>query len=161
VDLKTARDLETSPEVRKDRAFLACIILLLALLAYFFLPGLVCTFGGSLSCAREWTASSLISQLAQAAKTYELDFATFPPGDGLGSRGLARALQAPMKGPGYFNFGVDKTSDLIARDGNIRNPVHEEKIIYYRFPGIHNPKAFDLWCEDAKGRADGINNWSP
>ena len=22
-----------------------------------------------------------------------------------------------------------------------------------------DPSSFDLWCEDAKGRADGINNW--
>ena len=73
MDLKTAKDLEPSPEVRKDWTFLLCIFLLLAGLSYFLLPGLCC--GGGLTQAREGTASSLILQLSQAAKLYELDYA--------------------------------------------------------------------------------------
>ena len=34
-----------------------------------------------------------------------------------------------------------------------------DKIVHYRYPGVRNPKSFDLWCEDLKGRPDGINNW--
>src|SRR5581483_12409801 len=73
MDLKTAKDLEPSPEFQKDWTFLLCIFLLLAGLSYFLLPGLCC--GGGLTQAREGTASSLILQLSQAAKLYELDYA--------------------------------------------------------------------------------------
>jgi hypothetical protein len=43
--------------------------------------------------------------------------------------------------------------------GNLVNPIGEGKIIFYCCPGVRNPKSFDRWCEDSKGRADGVNNW--
>jgi hypothetical protein len=56
------------------------------------------------------------------------------------------------------------TSDMIDQ-GNVVNPVWSQEAsppknwIHYRCPGIHNPKTFDLWCADSKGKVDGINNW--
>ena len=41
----------------------------------------------------------------------------------------------------------------------IPSPADTDRIVHYRCPGVHNPRSFDLWCEDTKGRADGINNW--
>jgi hypothetical protein len=113
-----------------------------------------------LAHAREGTAHSLISQLSQAAKSYELDYAAFPPGDGTGSRDLAIALQKKgAKQMRYFEFPQDPL--MLTPAGDIRNPVNDEKILYYRCPGIHHPKTFDLWCADSKGKVDGINNWDP
>ena len=94
--------------------------------------------------------------LSTAAKVYEYDFERYPPGDGTGSRSLAQAMaQRGAKSFLYFEFA----DWMVNPKGEIRNPVNEEKIIFYRCPGTHNPKTFDLWCEDSKGRPDGINNW--
>jgi hypothetical protein len=94
-----------------------------------------------------------------AARAYELDFAVYPPGDGLGSVGLVHALRARKERCAYFVFNAAPAPDVIAPDGNTRSPVHSEKLVCYRCPGLHPPGSFDLWCEDLKGRADGIYNW--
>ncbi|MBV8879608.1 MAG: hypothetical protein JO332_06590 [Planctomycetaceae bacterium] len=48
---------------------------------------------------------------------------------------------------------------MLGSKGDFLNPVNPDRILSYRCPGVHNPKTFDLWCEDADGRPDGINNW--
>jgi hypothetical protein len=98
----------------------------------------------------------MLNQLAQACKAYELDWGSYPSGDGGGTRSLTLKLRTlgARKLP-YFEFAPDQLDP----NANIRNPLEEGKIIYYRSPGIRNPKTFDLWCEDLAGRPDGINNW--
>ena len=153
MDLRTPEDLKPPEPLANPHSILWIILPALLLMA-----GLSVSWcgPGMLKRAREGTASSLISQLSQAAKAYELDFECYPPSDGTGSRSLALAMaQREAKVFHYFEFAPD----YIVAGGNIRNPVNEEKIIYYRCPGKHNPKTFDLWCEDSKGRVDGINNW--
>jgi len=77
-------------------------------------------------------------------------------GDGRGSSGLRIGLATPgAKKLPYFEFSPDSVDS----NGNVRNPGDFEKLIHYAAPGLHNPKGFDLWCEDSKGRPDGINNW--
>ena len=149
-------DPKVGPEVQKDRALLLLFGLVVFLpLAWIFLSA---HHGGESGRAREGVAASLISQLSQAAKAYELDYAVYPPGDGTGSKVLAEYLQRKgVKQMQYFEF--DLAGPALSPAGDIRNPVNGEKIIYYRCPGLHNPKTFDLWCADSKGKADGIHNW--
>jgi hypothetical protein len=130
----------------------AALLVALLLIAWFVLP-----LGRSgPRPSQEADARSWIELLESGAKVYQLDRGAFPPGDGSGSAVLAKCLRTQ---------GTNKHAPLriekkhLDRDGNVLNPVGESKIIYYRSPGTHNPKSFDLWCEDAKGRADGINNW--
>lgn len=156
MDLKTAQDLEAKPTVQKIRPLQICAGLLLALFALFLVSAT--QLGGALARAREGTASSLIAQLSQAAKAYQLDYTVYPQGDGSGTKDLVISLQKrSAKQTVYFEFPRDPM--MLTPAGDILNPVLEGKIIYYRCPGIHNPKSFDLWCEDSKGKRDGINNW--
>jgi hypothetical protein len=111
---------------------------------------------GGLTNARQGAASAMLSQLEQAVKLYELDHEAYPVGDGTESRALLTSLKSPgPKKPPYFQ--VER--EMVDAQGNIITPLGEDKIFSYRCPGAHNPKSFDLWCEDSKGRPDGINNW--
>src|SRR5260221_4395784 len=88
-------------------------------------PKLTC--GGS--PWREPMARSMLSQLSQAAKAYELDCAAYPPGDG--SAGLVRALRASRKPVfGYFEFPAEQPPD-----GDIPSPIDSLKVFRYRAPG--------------------------
>jgi len=145
---------DDAPERTAGRVLRACIIvgaLLILILAA--IPTGIIT---ETPAIRDAAAQSLVSQLAQACKSYELNHDRYPPGDGSGSSTLRACLHepGPKKLP-YFEFAPE----AIDARGNIVSPVGEGKIILYRCPGLHNPKSFDLWCEDRKGRSDGINNW--
>lgn len=147
----------SSPERRKDRYFLICLLLPALFRLCFCFPQLTCG-GRPMALARAGTASSLLSQLEQATKAYELDFAGFPPGDGSGTAELMRCLTRSRKPKGaYFEFSREE----LTSKGDVRNPVDPDKVIHYRCPGLHRPASFDLWCEDADGHPDGINNWNP
>lgn len=143
---------EPSPELRRDLNFLVCILGFIAALGLVFL--VQCWNPG---CAVAWDGyrSAMISQLSQATKAYELDFGAYPPGDGRGSADLRKCLSLRGGKCPYFEFPPDQVNTA----GDIRRPVDDEKIVHYRCPGVHNPKTFDLWCEDSKGRPDGISNW--
>lgn len=151
--------LQAGPELRKDGYHLLILGLVVFLpIAWVFLSA----FAGLESPkSREGAAFSLIAQLSQSAKAYELDYFAYPPGDGNGSKGLASCLQKRTKKQfEYFEFN----SDMLDQ-GNLVNPVWGKEgeppknWIHYRHPGIHNPKSFDLWCADLNGQPDGINNW--
>jgi|SRR6185295_17194003 len=147
---------------------LLIVIVIISLLAALLLPALM----KALCNARSGTASALISQLAQAAKSYELDYAVYPPGSGKDSKDLAFYLQKKgAKQMPYFEFNADMLDQ-----GNIINPVHGKdgdppaNWIYYRKnnkPGssgsgsgsgsgssgsgaggapVLHPNSFDIWC---------------
>lgn len=112
----------------------------------------------NLRVAQEGTTEHLIDNLTQAAKSYEFDHDVYPPGDGNGSRGLARCLmQRDARGRPYFEF----LSEMLDKDGNIINPVWASrgKVMHYLCPGRHFVGSFDLWAEDLKGDPQGLNNW--
>src|SRR5262245_42094250 len=67
---------------------LLIVVVIISLLAALILPALM----KGLCTARQGTASTLISQMAQACKAYELDYAVYPPGKGQGSKDLAATL---------------------------------------------------------------------
>jgi hypothetical protein len=140
-------------EARKDRRWgwiwPPAILLALVLAGWLLLP----LRGRS---SHEADARNWIELLDSAAKVYQLDRGAYPPGDGNGSAALAKNLRTQGTNKHAF-LRIEKKH--LDGDGNVLNPVGTSKIIYYRCPGTHNPKSFDLWCEDAKGRADGINNW--
>ena len=126
----------------------------LALLVWFALPHGFSD--GGLRLAREGAARSLLVQLSEAIAIYEIEQEVYPSGDGTGSRNLLTCLREKgSKKQAYFEV----PTDMVDAKGNLLSPVEEGKIVSYRCPGVHNPKTFDLWCEDAKGRVDGINNW--
>lgn len=154
---------------------LLIVIVIISLLAALLLPALM----KALCNARQGTASSLISQLAQAAKAYELDYAVYPPGKGTDSKDLAFYLQKKgAKQMQYFEFNPDMLDN-----GNIVNPVWGKDgveppmaWIYYRNnqqvgkagaarpvakPGappigapILHPNSFDMWCAGCDYRGD-------
>src|SRR5258706_13863136 len=83
---------------------LLIVIVIISLLAALLLPALM----KALCNARAGTASSLISQLSQAAKAYELDYAVYPPGDGKDSKNLSYYLDKKgAKQMSYFEFQPD------------------------------------------------------
>lgn len=159
---------------RRARGFtlieLLIVIVIIAILAALLLPAIM----KALCNAKSGTASALISNLAQAAKSYELDFAVFPPGKGKDSKDLAYYLQKKgAKQLPYFEFNPEQLDQ-----GNIINPVFGQdgeppsNWIYYRNnrpsgsgtgPGsgsgntanqqapagqcpILHPSSFDIWC---------------
>ena len=144
---------------------LLIVIVIISLLAALLLPALM----KALCNARAGTASAMISQLAQAAKAYELDFAVFPPGKGSDSKDLAFYLQKKgAKQMPYFEFNPE-----LLDQGNVVNPVFGKdgdpptNWVYYRnnkssgagagsgtgtgsggssgAPILH-PSSFDIWC---------------
>jgi len=153
---------------------LLIVIVIISLLAALLLPALM----KALCNARQGAASSLLSQLAQASKAYELDYAVYPPGNGMDSKLLAFYLQKKgAKQMQYFEFAPDM---LDPASGNIINPVYGmdgEPIatwIYYRnnqmtkktaaahkagspavqgAPILH-PNSFDMWCAGCDYRGE-------
>jgi prepilin-type N-terminal cleavage/methylation domain-containing protein len=151
---------------------LLIVIVIISLLAALILPALM----KSLCSARAGAAQSLMSQLGQAAKSYELDYAVYPPGKGVDSKDLAFYLQKKgAKQLQYFEFAPDMLDQ-----GNIINPVYGKEgeppsaWIYYRnnqmsakigsaqkqsgqavqgAPVLH-PNSFDMWCAGCDYRGD-------
>src|SRR5262245_65735809 len=106
---------------RRSKGFtlieLLIVVVIISLLAALLLPALM----KALCNARQGTASALISQLAQACKAYELDYAVYPPGKGQGSKDMVFALQKKgAKQMPYFDFQPDM---LDGQAGNVVNPV--------------------------------------
>ncbi len=106
--------------------------------------------------AYEAHARFLITNLSHSASHYEIDHGRYPSGDGRGSSGLVACLRKP--GPKKLPY-MDLPPEMVDAGGNLLSPLREGSVIHYRCPGVHNPKSFDLWCEDRAGRADGVNNW--
>jgi prepilin-type N-terminal cleavage/methylation domain-containing protein len=149
---------------------LLIVIVIISVMAALLLPALM----KALCSARQGTAASLISQLAQAAKAYELDYAVFPPGKGTDSKDLAFYLQKKgAKQMQYFEFNPDMLDQ-----GNIVNPIWGKDgeppmtWIYYRNnqvsvkgaakPGaaatlgapVLHPNSFDMWCAGCDYKGD-------
>src|SRR6185436_14957274 len=82
------------------------------------------------SVRRQAEAQRLIDALTQGAWNYYHEHDEFPPGDGIGTAGLVKALQEISRsGVPYMTF-VD---EMITSTGDLRNPVApEEKILFYR-----------------------------
>src|SRR4026208_2429908 len=111
---------------------LLIVVVIIALLAALLLPALM----KALCSARSGTASSLINQLAQACKAYELDFAVYPKGDGKGSSDMVFYLQKKgAKQMPYFEFPLDM---IDTGTKNVINPVFGNdgdpisSFVYYR-----------------------------
>jgi len=114
---------------------------------------------------RQSEAQRLIDALTQEAWNYYHDHGEFPPGDGIGSAGLVRALQQESSSGGpYMTF----VPEMLTAGGDLRNPVDPERtILFYRnngtaaYPGVrvHHGRSFDLWGQAANGLRMGVNNW--
>jgi prepilin-type N-terminal cleavage/methylation domain-containing protein len=143
------------------RGFTLVELLVLLLIAA-LIAGLVLTgFRGEGPGARTGAAQFLVESLDQSARMYWIDHGEYPE-NGSGTTTLAARLrQVSPKGPRYYQFGPD---DLDAH-GNVRSPIDSSAILYYRnnreLRGLigHNRESFDLWCRDARGEAEGVNNW--
>ena len=115
---------------------------------------------------RQAEAQRLVDALTQEVWNYYHEHDEFPPGDGIGSSALVKALQQPARsGFPYMTF-VD---EMITPTGDLRNPVSpQDKILFYRnnrsgrAPGlqVHNERNFDLWGASSNGVHDGVNNWN-
>jgi prepilin-type N-terminal cleavage/methylation domain-containing protein len=119
---------------------LLIVVVIIALLAALLLPALM----KALCNARSGTASSLINQLAQACKAYELDYAVYPKGNGSGSADMVFWLQKKgAKQLPYFEFPLDM---IDTGTKNVINPVFGNdgdplsSFIYYRNNRANNPR---------------------
>src|ERR1051325_4890650 len=100
---------------------------------------------------RQAEAQRLIDALTQEVWNYYHEHEEFPPGDGIGTASLVKALQTPSRsGFPYMTF-VD---EMLTPTGDLRNPVApDSKILFYRNNRtgraaglfVHNEKNFDLW----------------
>jgi hypothetical protein len=115
---------------------------------------------------RQSEAQRLIDALTQETWNYYHEREEFPPGDGIGTAGLVRALQQPSKSGMPYMIFVD---EMLTPTGDLRNPVApNDKILFYRnnrtgrAPGlqVHNERNFDLWGASYNGVHDGVNNWN-
>lgn len=88
--------------------------------------------------ARAGKAKTLVRQIETAAEQYEREHGVYPPGDGKGSEAAQAALGASC--PWI-------------------NPIDGQDPINLLSPGRRNSGRVDIWCTDADGRPDGINNW--
>lgn len=114
---------------------------------------------------RQAEAQRLIDALTQEAWNYYHERDEFPPGDGLGTASLVKALQQPSRsGFPYMTF-VD---EMLTPSGDLRNPTAPgTRILYYRnnwtvrtaAANVHNVRNFDLWGEGSDGVLDSVNNW--
>ena len=143
---------------------LLIVIVIISLLAALLLPALM----KALCSSRQGAAASLVNQLAQACKAYELDYAVYPPGKGADSKDLVSYLSKKgAKQLSYFDF----TPEMLD-NGNVINPVFgaegdpPSNWIHYRNniagqtgsnraqPGQSGPggapyvhvNSFDIWC---------------
>lgn len=141
---------------------LLVVISIIAILATLILPGLT----RAKVEAKVATAKAEISSFAQALSMYDADFGAYPPEiEGNSSKTLVDTLKGdpkstPPKKP-YFQFKKDR----IAAGGEYQSPLY--KPYYYRenasaktkTDDMKKPFEYDIWTEDSKKKADGINNW--
>jgi len=136
---------------------LLVVLLIIGILAALVLPVLL----HALALARHSAAEHLASQVGTSLKTYEIDHAVYPPGDGNGSRALVHALLDP--GPRKMPL-LERTDDLLTPEGDLINPAHPGAelpfgIVHYRnnrgrkpgpdvagMPGVAARNEYDLWC---------------
>ena len=111
---------------------LLIVVVIIALLAALLLPALM----KALCNSRAGAAASLLNQLAQACKAYELDYAVYPPGNGKGSSDMVFYLQKKgAKQMPYFEFALDM---IDTGTKNVINPVYGNdgdplsSFVYYR-----------------------------
>jgi len=116
---------------------------------------------------REAEARHLLGAMAEALWAYHRDRGEFPPGDGSGSAGLARALAGPSReGIPYLVFPPEGLTPA----GDIRNPAATgDSVFYYRLK--RNLAAsegtgsqgwgYDLWWISPGGVEIGLSDWVP
>ncbi|HZE96490.1 MAG TPA: hypothetical protein VE981_05660 [Planctomycetota bacterium] len=114
---------------------------------------------------RQSEAQRLVDALAEESWNYFQDHGEFPPGDGIGTSSLVRALRQPTPGGEPYRVFAE---DLLTAGGDLRNPVSPDReILFYRNnrtgrgagQQVHNERSFDLWGKSANGFRDGVNNW--
>jgi prepilin-type N-terminal cleavage/methylation domain-containing protein len=142
---------------------LLIVIIIISLLAALLLPALV----KAICAAKETKAMDLITNIENACKIYERDFNSYPAGAAVApfySKWCADALSKP--GPRKQPY-IEWVAGDLDGNGNVRNPVNPQGMIYYRNNIALNPKppeaknkySVDLWCENCEGVATGVNNW--
>src|SRR5262245_41829060 len=115
---------------------------------------------------RQAEAQRLIDALTQEVWNYYHERDEFPPGDGIGTASLVKALQGPSRsGFPYMTF-VD---EMLTPTGDLRNPVDATTLMLFyrnkrmgRAPEqkVHNEKNFGVWGAGSDGIFDRVNNWN-
>ena len=157
---------------------LLVVIAIISLIMALLLPAIM----KALCNARAGAAAALISQMSQATKMYESDYAVYPPGRGDGTKDLQYYLT--QKGPkrlSYFDF----QPDMLDANLDIINPVYgpdgapPTNKIYYRnnvaaIPSgggmppaqlgampVYKRNSFDIWCAGCDYTPGAVNSqWS-
>ncbi len=136
---------------------LLVVILIIGILAAVVIPVLFHV----LAVARHGAAEALASNIVTALKSYEVDHAVYPSGDGNGSLSLVKALSGP--GPKKLPL-MDWKEDMLTPEGDLINPAQHDAdaplgIFHYRNnrgrkpgpdplggPGVSSRNEYDLWC---------------
>ena len=115
------------------------------------LGALVFFVGRPRDASKDGEARSMIRALSQACELYCCDHGDYPPGNGIGSADLAKALQTSRaNGRKYFEF---RRGDF-DESGSVRC---SGEVIHYRHQA--GERRYGLWCRDSNGRTDGIHYW--
>jgi prepilin-type N-terminal cleavage/methylation domain-containing protein len=136
---------------------LLVVILIIGILASLVVPVLLHV----LTVARHGAAETTASSVVQALKSYEMDHAVYPPGDGRGSRSMVSCLLEP--GPKGLPL-IERGEEMLTAEGDLVNPAHPGAgaplgIFHYRNnrgrgqgpvdagrPGVSPRNEYDLWC---------------
>lgn len=128
------------------------VVVIIGILMGLLLPAVIEALNGG----KDGRAEVMISDITLALSVYWQNNNTYPAGDGSGSKQLAEALsKVSSRSIPYYEFKTDE----IDGNGNIVSPVAPENFFYYRYPGSHNKRTFDLWTKNSAGVEEGIKNW--
>jgi prepilin-type N-terminal cleavage/methylation domain-containing protein len=136
---------------------LLVVIVIIGILASLVIPVVV----HAIKVGRQAAAETVMAQVVQSLSVYERDVMTLPPGDGVGSRELVKALRQPgAKGMPYLEI----RDDMLSSNGDLLNPAHPDGdavtgVIHYRNnrgrktgpdgvgrPGVSARRPYDLWA---------------
>ncbi len=112
---------------------------------------------------RHAQARQFVERITEAVWAYHREKGEFPPGDGNGSEGLARALGRPSnRGDPYIVL----PPEMVTPTGDIRNPLAPETSILHYRRGRHPEggpagSVFDLWCPAEEGWEIRVSDWAP
>lgn len=135
---------------------LLVVILIIGILAALVIPAVMHVLAAGRHAAAEHLASNIVLGL----KSYETNRAVYPPGDGIGTRSMVKALSEPgAKKLPVFDF----KPDMLTPEGDLINPALADAegplgIFHYRnnagrkpgpvglgIPGVSSRNEYDLW----------------
>jgi len=129
------------------------IVVALVLILSALIVGVIISLVYQVQIAR---TEAIILKLDTACRTYRIEHAAYPPGNG-SARSLEAYLCAPRKA--YLDGRLASRSPYLEKAEFVDAWGHD---IRYRSPGVRNGSGVDLWSpgrDGLDGGADDVANW--